>query len=145
MLSIPSAAEPLFMSFSIAFTRPTFQRILRLAIGAILTRGRRTITAALWTMRGLVTGHPSTYHRVFSRAVWSLWPLGRVLAEAILHRTPPDEPVLVPMDDTTAQHRGKCVYGKGCHHDAVRSAHHHVVFRWPKVADTKPLLSWLVN
>jgi hypothetical protein len=34
------------------------------------------------------------------------------------------------MDDTTAQHRGKCVYGKGCHHDAVRSAHKHVVFRW---------------
>jgi hypothetical protein len=43
---------------------------------------------------------------------------------------PPEEPVLVPMDDTTAQHRGKCVYGKGCHHDAVRSAHKHVVFRW---------------
>ena len=34
------------------------------------------------------------------------------------------------MDDTTAQHRGKCVYGKGCHHDAVRSARKHVVFRW---------------
>jgi hypothetical protein len=34
------------------------------------------------------------------------------------------------MDDTTAQHRGKHVYGKGCHHDAVRSAHNHVVFRW---------------
>jgi hypothetical protein len=34
------------------------------------------------------------------------------------------------MDDTTAQHRGRCVYGKGCHHDAVRSAHRHVVFRW---------------
>ena len=34
-------------------------------------------------------------------------------------RSRPEEPVLVPMDDTTAQHRGKCVYGKGCHHDAV--------------------------
>lgn len=130
MLSIPSAAEPIFMSFSIAFTQPTFQRIVPLAIGAILTMGRRTVTGVLWTMRGLVTGHPSTYHRVFSRAVWPLWPLGGVLAGAILHQIPPDEPVLVPMDDTTAQHRGKCVYGKGCHHDAVRSAHNHVVFRW---------------
>jgi len=130
MLSIPSAAKPIFMSLSIAFTQPTFQRIVPLATGAILTMGRRTVTAILWTMRGLVTGHPSTYHRVFSRAVWSLWPLGRVLAGAILHGIPPDEPVLVPMDDTTAQHRGKHVYGKGCHHDAVRSAHNHVVFRW---------------
>lgn len=30
MLSLPSAAEPFFMSLSVAFTRPTFQRILPL-------------------------------------------------------------------------------------------------------------------
>ena len=130
MLTIPSVAEPIFMSFSIAFTQPTFQRILPLAIGAILTMGRRTVTGILWTMRGIITGHLSTYHRVFSRANWSLWPLAKMLATAILHFVPPDEPVLVPMDDTTAQHRGKHVYGKGCHHDAVRSAHKHVVYRW---------------
>ena len=130
MYSLPSAAEPLFMKFSIAFTEPTFQRIISLTTGAILTMGRRTVTAVLWTMRGVITGHHSSYHRVFSRAVWSLWPLGKVLATAILRFIPPDEPVLVPMDDTTAQHRGKQVYGKGCHHDAVRSAHKHVVYRW---------------
>ena len=43
MCNLPSAAEPLFMSFSIAFTHPTFQRILPLAVGAILTTGRRTV------------------------------------------------------------------------------------------------------
>ena len=130
MFNLPSSAEPLFMSFSIAFTQPTFQRILPLAVGAILTTGRRTVSGVLRTMRGMVSGHFSSYHRVFSRAVWSLWPLGKILATAILHYIPPDQPVLVPMDDTTAQHRGKHVYGKGCHHDAVRSAHNHVVFRW---------------
>ena len=61
MLSIPSAAEPILMSFSIAFTQPTLQRILALTIGAILTIGRGTLTAVLWTMRGLLSGHPSTY------------------------------------------------------------------------------------
>jgi len=130
MVSIPSVAEPLFMSFSVAFTQPTIQRILPLTIGAILTIGRRTITTILWTMPGMVAGHPSTYHRVFSRAAWSLWPLGRILAGAILRQIPPNEPVLIPMDDTTAEHRGKCVYGKGCHHDAIYSTHNHVVFRW---------------
>ena len=44
MLSVPSAAEPLLMSFSIAFAQPTFQRILLLCVGVILTRGRRTAT-----------------------------------------------------------------------------------------------------
>jgi hypothetical protein len=130
MFHLPSAAEPLFMSFSIAFTEPTFQRILPPAVGAILTTGRRTVAGLLRTMRGMVPGHFSSYHRVFSRAAWSLWPLGKVLATAILHFIDPDQPVLVPMDDTTAQHRGKHIYGKGCHHDAVRSARNHVVFRW---------------
>ena len=130
MLSLPSAAEPLLMRLSVAFTNPTFQRIIPLCVGAILTLGRRTVTAVLWTMCGVVRGHPSTYHRVFSRAVWSLWPLGKILATAILHHVPSDQPVLVPMDDTTAQHRGKKVYGKGCHHDAVRSTHKQIVYRW---------------
>jgi hypothetical protein len=130
MLSLPSAARSLLMSFSIAFTKPTFCRVILLAVGALLTLRGRTVTGVLWTLRGVVPGHPSTYHRVFSRASWSLWPLGKILTQAILSTIPPEEPVLVPMDDTTAQHRGKCVYGKGCHHDAVRSAHKHVVFRW---------------
>jgi hypothetical protein len=130
MLYLPSAAAPLLMSLSVAFTQPTFQRILPLIVGAILTMGRRTVTGVFWTMRGVIRGHPSTYHRVFSRAAWSLWPLGRVLASAILRLIPENEPVLVPMDDTTAQHRGKKVYGKGCHHDAVRSSHKHIVWRW---------------
>ncbi len=130
MLPLPSAAEPLFVNLSVAFTRPTFQRVLPLAVGAVLTLGRRTVTTVLRTLGGLARGHPSTYHRVFSRAVWSLWPLGKVIATAILDRIPADEPVLVPMDDTTARHRGKKVYGKGCHHDAVRSTHTHVAWRW---------------
>jgi len=80
-------------------------------VGAILTLGRRTVTAILCTMRSLVRGHPSTYHRVFSRVFWPLWPLGKVLARAILRQIPADRPILVPMDDTTAQHLGKHVYG----------------------------------
>ena len=74
MLTLPSAAEPLFMSFSIAFTEPTFQRIISLTIGGILATGRRTVTALYRVMRPAIRGHVSTYHRVFSRAVWSLWP-----------------------------------------------------------------------
>jgi len=70
MLALPSAAEPLFMSLSVAFTQPTFQRAIPLAVGAILTMGRRTVTAILRTMGLLAPGDPSTYHRVFSRAAW---------------------------------------------------------------------------
>jgi len=129
MFPLPSVAEPLVMSLSITFTQPTFSRILPLLVGAVLTKGRRTITSILWTMRGLVPGHISSYHRVFSRAPWSLFPLGRILATAIIQLIP-GEWIVVAMDDTTAQHKGKKVYGKGCHHDAVRSTHTHIAYRW---------------
>ena len=102
MLSNPSAARSLLMSLSVAFTKPTFRRVIPLAVGAILTRGNRTVTGVLRTLRGVVPGHITTYHRVLPRASWSLWPPGKLLAHAILSLIPPDEPVLVPMDDTTA-------------------------------------------
>ena len=130
MLSLPSAAESILMSFSIAFTQPTFQRILPLAVGAVLALGRRTVTAMLRSARGWVPGHSSSYHRVFSRAAWSLWPLGRILAQTVFRWLDPKGPILIIVDDTTAGHRGKHVYGKGCHHDAVRSSHTHLVWRW---------------
>lgn len=130
MLSLPSTFQAILLSFSAAFTEPTFQRMLLLCIGGILARGRRTVTNMIWTMRSALDGHFSDYHRVFSRASWSLRPLGKSLAALVLKLVPEGDPIFVPMDDTTAQHRGKKVYGKGCHHDAVRSAHKHVVFKW---------------
>jgi hypothetical protein len=133
MLSLPTVAEPLLMSLCIAFTEPTFNRVLVLLVGAILARGRRTVTAILWTMRGLAPGHPSSYHRVLSRARWLLWPLGKVLATfviALCEEHGREGWILIPGDDTVAEAKGAKVYGKGCHHDAVRSSHTHTVWRW---------------
>ena len=84
MLALPAAAEPLIVSLSVAFTEPTFKRMVPRIVGAVLTTGRHTIAAVLRTMRGRVTGHCSDYHRVFSRAAWSPWGWGRTLAAAIL-------------------------------------------------------------
>src|SRR5450759_373468 len=99
MLSLPKAAEPLLNRFSIAFTKPTFQRALVLFVGLLLTCGRHTVTGALWTARTLCRGHFSDYHRVFSRARWSPWTLGKVLAAMVLELVPADQPVLCDVDD----------------------------------------------
>ena len=130
MLVLPHAAEPLIARFAVAFYHPTFQRFILLAVGAILTMGRRTVTAVVWTVRSLMHGHVSSYHRVFSRSPWLPWTLARVLAAIILELIPQDRPVVASADDTTALHKGKKVYGKGCHHDAVRSTHTHTVWKW---------------
>jgi hypothetical protein len=130
MLRLPRAAEPLVSAFSVAFTRPTFQRVVVLILGAILSVRHRTVTAMLRAVGPLAKGHWSDFHRVLCRRVWSCWPLGKVLAALVLELIPEDQPVICPVDDTTPQHKGKKVYGKGCHHDACRSTHSHVVWIW---------------
>src|SRR5438477_837927 len=110
MLALPAAAEPLVLSLRGAFTSPSYRRFVLLLVGVIVTPGRRTVSHVLWTVRSLLvagTGHPSSYHRLFSAARWSLWPLAHVLAAAVLELVPPEEPVLVAGDDTVAGHNGR--------------------------------------
>ena len=130
MNSIPKAAEPLIREFTTAFTRPTYPRFVILLLAAILTTGRRTISNVLRTVRTLAPGHPSTYHRVLSQRRWSSWRLARALAGYILRHWIPEGPVPLCGDDTVDEHRGKKVYGKGCHRDAVRSTHSFTAYRW---------------
>ena len=130
MNSIPRAAEPLIREFADAFTRATYPRFVILLLSAILTTGRRTINNLLRTVQALAPGHPSSYHRVLSRRRWSTWRLARVLTEYIVRHWVPAGPVYVCGDDTVDEHRGKKVYGKACHRDAIRSTHSFTAYRW---------------
>lgn len=56
--------------FAIAFTTPTYKKALVLLYGAILTPGRRTVTAALRVMGLAQEGRFGKFHRVLSRARW---------------------------------------------------------------------------
>ena len=129
MLALPQEAK-LLGRFACAFTAPGFDRFLVLCVGAIVTMGRRTVSRILWTMGDLADGDPSRYHRFFSAARWSMWPLARVLAAAVLELVPAEQPVMLDCDDTVARHPGKKVWARGCHRDAVRSSWGHTVFKW---------------
>lgn len=130
MLVIPSFAEPLLGQFAPVFLQPTYQRFLVLLVAAILTTGRRTVSNLLRSVPGLAPGHPSSYHRVFSRRRWSALQLARLLAKFILDRFVGDGPVFLAGDDTVDEHRGAKVHGKGCHRDPVRSTHSFTAYRW---------------
>src|SRR5260370_40223608 len=127
---IRRVADALLQAFRAAFTRPTYERFVVLLLAAILTTGCRTILNLLRTADTLAPGHPSSYHRVFSRRRCSLWRLGRALAGFILSRWVPTGAVAVAGDDTVAEHRGKKVYGEARHPDGVRSTHSYTAFRW---------------
>ncbi|HEY0933962.1 MAG TPA: transposase [Trebonia sp.] len=129
--ALPAAVRPLLAAFPVAFSRPTYQRFLTLLVGAVLARGRHTVTACLRAAGPLAAGDDASgYHRLFSAARWSLWPLAHVLAAAVLEPVPAGAQVVVTVDDTTAMHKGRRVYGKGRHHDACRSTHSHTVWVW---------------
>ena len=129
MVQFPQTLAPLVEQFRIALPGPP-STASGCCCSQILTPGRRTVTHVLATVPWLMRGHFSSYHRVLSQRRWSLWPLARVLAQAILAWIPSEEPVLVAMDEHATQHRGKQVFGKDKHRDAVRSSHSQTVWLW---------------
>lgn len=129
-MCLPQLMEEILMPFAAAFSQPTAVRMQVIFVGIILARGRRTVTNIVWTMGGLATGDCSAYHRVFSRAPWNMRRLGKTLARLLIELVPEGDRVVLAVDDTLAGHKGAKVYGKGCHHDAVRSTHSHTAWRW---------------
>jgi len=130
MFPIPSSAQTLLEKCAPAFSRPTYSRWLVWLVAAILTTGHHTISNVLRTVRRLVPGHASTYHRVFSHRRWSMWTLSHGLTEYILSKFVPEGTVYLAADDTVEEHPGRKVYGKGRHRDAVRSSRSYTAFRW---------------
>lgn len=118
---IPTAAQPLVTALCIGMSGRIASRFLVLLVGALLVGGRRTVTRVLWAASALAVGHFSSFHRVFSRARWSMVPMARILATHAVRLLPADEPIEVAMDDTVTRHRGPRIHGRGLHRDAARS------------------------
>lgn len=127
---LPKQARSLFDPLAPAFTRPTYHRFVLLALAAILTLGGRSVANLLRSLAALAPGHPTSYHRVFSRRRWSTWALARRFVATALARFVPEGPVELAGDDTVTEHPGPHVYGKGCHRDPVRSTHSFTAYRW---------------
>ena len=127
---LPNQVRTIFDPLEPAFSRPIHRRFVLLALAAILTLGGRTITNLLRVLGALAPGHPSSYHRVFSRDRWSPSRLARRYVAAVLARFVPRGPILLAGDDTVTEHPGPHVYGKGRHRDPVRSTHTYTAFRW---------------
>ncbi|HEV2070328.1 MAG TPA: transposase [Acidimicrobiales bacterium] len=82
------------------FSKPVYERVLLLTVGALLAVRTRTVTAAL-RVTGRAAGSFSAYHRVLSQARWSCREAARVLLGLLIARFVPDGPLVVGLDDTT--------------------------------------------
>jgi DDE superfamily endonuclease len=126
----PKPVHTVFEPLAPALSRPTYQRLVVLALAAILTVGGRTLANLLRSLGALAPGHSSSYHRVLSLRRWSARRLARRYIAAVLARFVPEGPIAIVGDDTVTEHPGPQVYGKGCHRDPVRSTHSFTAFRW---------------
>lgn len=71
MSAVPDSLERWMAPFAPRFTRPTWRHVLALVAGALLTPGRRTVTAALSIMGRREDGGFANFHRVLTRNRWS--------------------------------------------------------------------------
>jgi len=128
--ALPEPAHSLFDALAGAFTRPTFLRVVILALATLLTVGQRTVCNLLRALGVLAPGHPSSYHYVFSKRRWSCWRLAQGLVGWVFDHLVPSGKVHLAGDDTVDEHPGDKVFGKGCHRDPIRSTHSYTAFRW---------------
>jgi hypothetical protein len=134
---IPAPAPVLtdwFAPFASAFTAPTLRGVLILIAGAILTPGRRTVTAALSIMGLREIATFTTFHRVLNRNRWSPRDLARRLLHQLVETFVPAGPVVMAIDETIERRWGARIRARGIYRDPVRSSHGHFVkasgLRW---------------
>jgi hypothetical protein len=120
--------------FRSCLTGPTFRHAIVLVTGALLTPGRRTVTAML-TVVGLSQAPTFTnYHRVLNRNRWSSREIARRLLTALMAAFIPTGPVVIGLDDTLERRWGARIKARGIYRDPIRSSHGHFVkasgLRW---------------
>jgi hypothetical protein len=114
--------------FAPLFSERVWRQAQVLLLGAILTPGARTVTAALRAMGLAAARHFTNYHRVLNRARWSARHGSQILLGALLTRlVPPGATIVLGADDTMERRSGRQIKAKGCYRDAVRSTKQHVI------------------
>ena len=134
MPTLPSDYLTLIQTFAPLFSNTIWVHAQVLLVGAMLTTGKRTVTAGLRIM-GLSTDvHFQNYHRVLNRAAWSSRQASYLLLGLLIAAFAPTGPVLIGLDDTIERRRGEKIKAKGIYRDPVRSSHSHFVkasgLRW---------------
>jgi len=127
MHTLPAELLSLIVVFQPLFTKPVWEHAKVLLLGALLARGKRTVTACLRVVGLSEEKAFQNYHRVLNRASWCALQASRILLGLLVILLPPDATVVIGADDTIERRRGKQINGLGCYRDPVRSSHKYTV------------------
>lgn len=136
MLKLPRWMIPILEEFTpIIYGISTWYKIEILVVGAILTSGKRTVSAVLRVMGLGQEKNYAKYHHVLNRAVWSGQEASAVLLHLLLKTFAiKDEALVFGIDETIERRWGEKISARGIYRDPVRSSHSHFVkasgLRW---------------
>ena len=132
--SVPRSLVDWMWPFIRCFPGATWDHVLVLVSGALLSPGRRTVTAALRVMDLDQSASFAVYHRVLSTARWSARRVAHRLLHLLVVTFVRDGPVVIGLDDTIERRWGTKIKARGIYRDPVRSSHGHFVkasgLRW---------------
>jgi DDE superfamily endonuclease len=128
MPHLPDTIIQVLAPFAPLFSDRVWLHAQVLLLGAMLTPGARTVTAALRVMGLATERHFTNYHRVLNRATWSARQGSRLLLGVLMPLlVPPGATIVCGADDTLERRSGRQIKAKGCYRDAVRSSKNHVI------------------
>lgn len=135
MLTLPNEIIEVLAPFAQVFSYRIWDMVQVLTIGAILTPGKRTVTAILRTMGLQDDAQYQNYHRVLNRAKWSGLAISKILfGLLVVAFSVSGVPLVIGADDTIERRKGAKIKEKGVFRDPVRSSHKYTVhvfgLRW---------------
>ena len=128
MPTLPAVMVTLLLPFEHLFDPRTWRKAQLLAVGAILSPGKRTVSSALNILGIGQHGDFASYHHVLNRARWSPLQLSRALLLLVAGRLGSStEPLVFGIDETVERRWGRKIAAKGRYRDPVRSKDDQVV------------------
>jgi len=143
MRTLPPIMLHLLTPFAPCFSRRVWGHAVELVVGALLTPGKRTVTAALRALGLAQERRFERYHRVLNRDAWSGLTVSRVLLGLLVAAFAPTGPLVVGVDESLERRRGAKIAAKGIYRDPVRSSRSHFVkasgLRWVSLMLLAPI------
>ena len=127
MFCVPQEVLVVLCAFAPLFSESVWNHARTLAIGAILSTGKRTVTSALRVMGLREEERFTNFHRVLNRAKWSTVQGAKILLGLLIALVPASVPLIIVIDETIERRKGKKIKAKGCYRDSVRSTQKKVV------------------
>ncbi len=111
--TVPDILRQWLSPFRFRFTAPSWSHLLVLVMGALLSPGKRTVTACLRIIGRAEVGNFAAYHQFLNRARWNSRVLSASLLAIIVDQFVPDGPVVIGMDDTIERRWGQRIAARG--------------------------------